>query len=66
MVAQQNMMQVVTQAATEVMRAGIMAAKEAKNPLNATRSIQVMPRIGGPALEQPRFNMKASDTYQEL
>ena len=40
MAAKQRMMQTITQAA-------IMTVKEEENLVNATRSVQVMPRISG-------------------
>ena len=39
------MMQVISQAA----KATTMALKEAEKPVNATISVQVIPRTGGPA-----------------
>ena len=43
------MMQAITKAATEAAKAAIMAVKEAENPVDVARSIQVMPKAGGPA-----------------
>ena len=43
----------VTQRIAQVAEAVIMAAKEAENPVNTARSVQIMPRTGGPALKQP-------------
>ena len=56
MAAEQSMTQAITQAATEAVKATIMAVKEAENPVNATRSVQLMPRTDDPALKQPTFN----------
>ena len=44
------MMQAITQTAIVAGKAVIMAIKEAENLLNATRSVQVMVRIGHPTL----------------
>ena len=60
--AKQNM----TQANTQAAKAAIMAAKEAQNPVNIARTVQVMLRTDGPALQQPTFDAKAADRSQEL
>ena len=46
------MPQVITQAATEAAKAEIMAIKEAENPINAARSMQVLPETGSSPLKQ--------------
>ena len=43
MAVEQNMMQAVTLTAIEAAKAEVMAVKEAKNPVNTARSVQVMP-----------------------
>ena len=55
MADKQNTMHAVTQVAIQ---AAIMAVKEAENPVNCERSIQVMPRTGSSALKQPIFDWK--------
>ena len=55
-------MQAIIQAA----KTTIMVVKEAENPVNTARSVQVMPRAGSPALKQSTFDWKARDKYQEL
>ena len=52
------MMQVITQAATDTAKAAIMAVREAENPVNAARSVQLMPRTSSPTLKQSKFNLK--------
>ena len=47
-------------------KTAIIADKEAENPVNAARSVQVMPRTGSQALKKPPFNWKTADKYQEL
>ena len=43
-----------------------MAAKEAKNPINAATSVWVMCRTSSIALKQSTFNCKVADKYQGL
>ena len=38
------MMQAITHAAIEILKAATMAVKAPKNPVNTTRSVQAMPR----------------------
>ena len=45
----QKMIQTITQAGIQAGTAAIMAVKEAENPVNAARLVQVMPRIGSQA-----------------
>ena len=65
-VAKQSTMQAITQAAKEAAKAAIMAVKEEENPVIIARSVQVMHRMGGPALKLPTFNLKTGDKYQEI
>ena len=58
----QNMRQAITQEAIEA----IIRGKQAGNPINAARSLQVLLGTGGPALKQPTLNWNAADKYQEL
>ena len=37
-----------------------VAVKEGKHPVNTARSVEVMPRTGGPALKQATFDSKAA------
>ena len=53
-----NVPQAITKATIEIAN---MVEKEAENPGNTARSVQVMPRIGGAALKQPTFNWKTAD-----
>ena len=62
MAAKQSLMQPNIQAAKEA----IMAVKEAENPVNAARSVQIITRTGSPALKQLSFKWKAVHKYQEL
>ena len=54
MTTEQNMIQVMTQAA----KALIMAVKEAEYPVNAAKSVQGLPMTGAPALKQPAIDWK--------
>ena len=62
MAAEQYAMQSITQAAIVTAKAAIMAVKEAENAVNVARSVQVMPRIGSPALKQLTFERKPANT----
>ena len=66
MAAKQNMLLAITQAAIVTPKAAIMAAKEAENPVNAVRSVQVILRVGSPKVKQPTFDWKAAGKLQEL
>ena len=66
MVAKQRMMQTITQAATEAAKTAIMVVKKADTPVNSAKSVQGMPRAGGPVLKQPIFDWKTAHKYQEL
>ena len=54
MLARQNMMHTITQAA----KAAMMAVKEEENSVKSSRSVQVIPITGRPALKQPTFDWK--------
>ena len=56
MVAEQSMLYAITQSVIEATKAAIMAVKQAENPVNSARLVQVMHRTGSPALKQPTFN----------
>ena len=42
-----------------------MVVKEAENPINASRSVPVVPRTDDPGIKQPTFDWKAAHKYQE-
>ena len=42
------MMRAIAQTATEAVKAALMAAREAENPVNTARLVQVMSRTCGP------------------
>ena len=56
MEAKQKMVQTIQRGAIEAAKAAIMAVKEAENPVNTARSIEGMPRTGGPALKESIFD----------
>ena len=58
MVAEQNMMQAITQGAIDAATAMTVAVK-AENPANTASSVQIMPRRDNPAPKQSTFNWKA-------
>ena len=67
MAAKQRILQVITQAAMGTAKAAIMLVKEVKNPVNTTRSVQVMFRTGAQALKQSVFDWElAEGKYREL
>ena len=68
MATKQNMMQTITQAATESTKAAVIAVKEVENAVNTARSVQVMPRTVSPALKQPSLDWKATNNknYEAL
>ena len=51
MVAKQNILYVIKQAAVEAVKTAIMAVSEAENPVNGTRSVQVICRMAGSVLK---------------
>ena len=59
-------MQAIKQADIKADEAALMAVKDARNPVNVARSVEVMPRKGCQALKQPAFEWKAAEKCQEL
>ena len=59
MAVEQNMTQAFTQAVIETAKAVIMTVREADNPLNTAKCVQVM-------LNQQTFDWKVAGIYQEL
>ena len=62
MAIKRNMTHEIIQAATEAAKMTITAFKEVENPVNATRSLQIMSRTGGPLQKYPTVDWKVTDT----
>ena len=65
MAEKQSLIQAITHMAIEATKATIMAVKVAENQENTAKLVQVMPRLGNLALQQPAFDWKATDKCQE-
>ena len=58
MASQKDMRWTIMQTAIEANKAAIMAVREAEIPVNNTRSLQTVLRMGGPTLNYPSFDQK--------
>ena len=55
MVAEQSMIQTITQVAIKAAEVAIMAVRVADNAINIARTIHTPPSLGGPTLRQPLY-----------
>ena len=66
MASDQNMIQAITQVATEAPKAARMAVREAEDPAKSRRPAHAVSRAIGPALRKPIFDWEAQNKYDQL
>ena len=65
MTAEQSMVQALTQAEIESVKATLLCC-ERVSPAETRRVVHAAPRSSKPSLKQPTFNWKVADKYNEL